>query len=191
LLAWSARSVPNRRTATAAPGATSHPVEGFGDRGVRHPQVLGDLTQAVPIRHRRHDSRDAGLVRVLKLTAEVGYLVGDLAEPVHVIHHPTVNRGLQLWGERHPEPNAEPDQSTGAGTLPAAKTEAAPVGQRCQLLIQHEPATHIASIGGVFRGWIDGAGTTLPPSPYRWFVSFPRDETAVSISKPGRRRRGR
>jgi hypothetical protein len=46
-----------------------------------------------------------------------------------------------------------------------------PSGQRCQLLIEHEPATHIASIGGVFRAWIDGAETTLPPNPYRWFVS--------------------
>ena len=73
--------------------------------------MLGDLTQAVAVRHRRHDSRDAGLVGVLELPAEVVYLVGDLAEPVDVIHQPTVNDGLQLWGERHPEPNAEPDQS--------------------------------------------------------------------------------
>ena len=50
-------------------------------------------------------------------------------------------------------------------------------GQRCQPLIQHEPATHIACIGGTFRAWIDGAERTLPPSPYPWFVSFPRDES--------------
>jgi hypothetical protein len=52
-----------------------------------------------------------------------------------------------------------------------------PGGQRCQLLIEHEPAVHIASIGGTFRAWIDGAETALPPRPYRWFVSFPRDES--------------
>jgi hypothetical protein len=52
-----------------------------------------------------------------------------------------------------------------------------PGGQRCQLLIQHEPPVHIASIGGVFRGWTDSSEVAeLPPSPYRWFVSFPRDE---------------
>jgi hypothetical protein len=51
-----------------------------------------------------------------------------------------------------------------------------PGGQRCQLLIQHEPATHIASIRGVVRGWVDGREVPLPPSPYRWAVSFPRDE---------------
>ena len=37
-----------------------------------------------------------------------------------------------------------------------------------QLLIEHEPAVHIASIGGTFRAWIDGAETTLPPRPYQW-----------------------
>jgi hypothetical protein len=67
-----------------------------------------------------------------------------------------------------------------------------PGGQRRQLLIQHEPATHIASIGAAFRAWSDGGETTLPPSPYPWFVSFPRDKDAPSpISRPGRRRRGR
>ena len=35
------------------------PVEGFGDRGVRHPQMLGDLTQAVPVRERLEDRHDA------------------------------------------------------------------------------------------------------------------------------------
>jgi hypothetical protein len=53
-----------------------------------------------------------------------------------------------------------------------------PGGQRCQLLIQHAtPPVHIASVGGAFGGWIDGAETALPPSPYPWFVSFPRDES--------------
>jgi hypothetical protein len=33
---------------------------------------------------------------MLKLPAEVVYLVGDLAEPVDVIHVPSVNDGLQL-----------------------------------------------------------------------------------------------
>ena len=51
-----------------------------------------------------------------------------------------------------------------------------PGGQRCQLLIEHDTPAHIASIGGTFRAWVDGAETTLPPSPYPWFVSFPRDE---------------
>ena len=49
---------------SGAADAELHPVEGFRDRGVRHAQVLGNLTQAVPIRHRRQDSRDAHLVRV-------------------------------------------------------------------------------------------------------------------------------
>jgi hypothetical protein len=51
-----------------------------------------------------------------------------------------------------------------------------PGGQRRQLLIEHVTPVHIASINGTFRAWVDGAETTLPPSPYRWFVSFPRDE---------------
>jgi hypothetical protein len=52
-----------------------------------------------------------------------------------------------------------------------------PDGQRCQLLIEH-PGPHIAQVGGVFRPWAyHGADTALPPSPYRWFYSFPRDET--------------
>ena len=52
-----------------------------------------------------------------------------------------------------------------------------PAGQRCQLLIEHATPVHIASIAGTFRAWVDGAETTLPPSPYPWFVSFPRDES--------------
>ena len=51
-----------------------------------------------------------------------------------------------------------------------------PGGQRCQLLVEHDTPVDIASLGGVFRAWIDGAETTLPPSLYRWFVSFPRDK---------------
>jgi hypothetical protein len=35
---------------------------------------------------------------------------------------------------------------------------------------------NIASIGAILRAWVDGAETALPPSPYPWFVSFPRDE---------------
>ena len=52
-----------------------------------------------------------------------------------------------------------------------------PGGQRCQLLIQHKPAVHIASIGGAFRAWTDSGEVEPPPGPYPWFVSFPRDET--------------
>ena len=52
-----------------------------------------------------------------------------------------------------------------------------PGGQRCQLLIEHATPGHIASIGGTFRAWVDGAEAALPPSPYPWFVSFPRDES--------------
>jgi hypothetical protein len=40
----------------------------------------------------------------------------------------------------------------------------------------HDTLVHIASIRGIFRAWIDGAETTLPPSLYRWLVSFPRDK---------------
>jgi hypothetical protein len=52
-----------------------------------------------------------------------------------------------------------------------------PGGQRCQLLVEHEPAVHIARVGGASRGWLKGVEVPLPASPYRWFVSFPRDET--------------
>jgi hypothetical protein len=45
-------------------------------------------------------------------------------------------------------------------------------------LVEHTPA-HIARIGGTFRAWVDGAETPLPPSPYPWFVSFPRDESSL------------
>jgi hypothetical protein len=37
-------------------------------------------------------------------------------------------------------------------------------------------SVHIARIGGAFLAWSDGGETALPPSPYPWFVSFPRDE---------------
>jgi hypothetical protein len=52
-----------------------------------------------------------------------------------------------------------------------------PGGQRCQLLVEHTTPAHIARIGGVSRAWVDGAETPLPPSPYPWFVTFPRDES--------------
>jgi hypothetical protein len=52
-----------------------------------------------------------------------------------------------------------------------------PGGQRCQLLIEHATPAHIASIGGTFRAWVDGAETTVPPRPFPWFVSFPQDES--------------
>jgi hypothetical protein len=55
----------------------------------------------------------------------------------------------------------------------------APGGQRCQLLVEHDTPAHIASVGGVFRAWVDGAETTLLLSPYGWFVSFPRDESST------------
>jgi hypothetical protein len=51
-----------------------------------------------------------------------------------------------------------------------------PGGQRCQLLVEHDTPAHIASSDGTFRAWADGIETTLPPSPYPWFVSFPPDE---------------
>jgi hypothetical protein len=38
-----------------------------------------------------------------------------------------------------------------------------PGGQRCQLLIEHATPAHIASIGGTFRAWVDGAESTVPP----------------------------
>jgi len=43
---------------TLAP-AGRHAVKGFGDGGVRHAQMLGDLAQAVPVRHRLQDRLDA------------------------------------------------------------------------------------------------------------------------------------
>jgi hypothetical protein len=49
-----------------------------------------------------------------------------------------------------------------------------PDGQRCQLLIEHDPP-HIASISGTVRGWTDGEAE-VPPGPYRWAPTFPRDE---------------
>jgi hypothetical protein len=53
-----------------------------------------------------------------------------------------------------------------------------PGGQRCQLLVEHATPVRIASIGGTLRAWVDGAETTaVPPSPYPWFVSVPRDES--------------
>jgi hypothetical protein len=52
-----------------------------------------------------------------------------------------------------------------------------PGGQRCQLTVEHVTPVHIASIGGTFRAWVDGAETTLPPSLYPWFVSFSRDDS--------------
>ena len=51
-----------------------------------------------------------------------------------------------------------------------------PDGQRCQLLVEHEPAVHIASINGVVRGWLDGGEAEPSTGPYRWAPSFPRDE---------------
>ena len=50
-----------------------------------------------------------------------------------------------------------------------------PDGQRCQLLIEHDPP-HTASISGIVRGWVGGDEAELPPGPYRWAPSFPRDE---------------
>jgi hypothetical protein len=44
-------------------------------------------------------------------------------------------------------------------------------------LVEHATATHIASIDGTFRAWVDSAETTLPRGPFPWFVSFPRDES--------------
>jgi hypothetical protein len=43
--------------------------------------------------------------------------------------------------------------------------------------VEHATPVHIARIGGAFRAWADDAETALPPSPYPWFVSFPRDES--------------
>ncbi len=51
-----------------------------------------------------------------------------------------------------------------------------PDGQRCQLLIEHDPP-HIASISGIVRAW-DNSGdeAEVPPGPYRWAPTFPREE---------------
>jgi hypothetical protein len=49
-----------------------------------------------------------------------------------------------------------------------------PDGQRCQLLIEHDPPVHLARIHGAYAGW-DDDGTEvaqLPPTPL--VVSFPR-----------------
>jgi hypothetical protein len=51
------------------------------------------------------------------------------------------------------------------------------VGNAAGLLVEHVTPVHIASIGGTFKAWVDGAETTLPPGPFPWFVSFPRDES--------------
>ena len=45
---------------------------------------------------------------------------------------------------------------------------------------------HIARIAGMVRAWSDGAETTLPQSPYPWFVSFPRDEVQDTPYAPSR-----
>jgi hypothetical protein len=50
-----------------------------------------------------------------------------------------------------------------------------PDGQRCQLLIEHDPP-HMASISGIVRGWTDDGEAELPQGPFRWAPSFPRDE---------------
>jgi len=42
----------------------------------------------------------------------------------------------------------------------------------------------IASIDGTFRAWVDGGETEQPPTPYPWFVSFPRDAARASV-RPG------
>jgi hypothetical protein len=43
-------------------------------------------------------------------------------------------------------------------------------------LVDDTTPVHIARINGTVRAWVDGAEAPLPPSPYPWFVSFPRDE---------------
>ena len=50
-----------------------------------------------------------------------------------------------------------------------------PNGQRCQLLVDHDPC-HIAAIGGKVCGWRDGDDAEVRPGPHRWAPSFPRDE---------------
>ena len=59
-------------------------------------------------------------------------------------------------------------------------------GGRCQLVVAHA-GQHILQRAGVLLTWPIGAQPHERPP---WATSFPRDETAVSISKPGRRRRG-
>ena len=57
----------------------------------------------------------------------------------------------------------------------------APDGQRCQLLIEHDPP-HMASISGIVRGWTDsGDEAEVPPGPFRWAQSFPRDEEGQAV----------
>jgi hypothetical protein len=50
-----------------------------------------------------------------------------------------------------------------------------PDGQRCQLLIEHNPP-HLGSIRGIVRGWTDDGEAELPQGPFRWAPSFPRDD---------------
>jgi hypothetical protein len=63
-----------------------------------------------------------------------------------------------------------------------------PNGQRCQLILEHDPP-HIAAIGGTIRGWLNGDEVdVLPPGLYRWAPSFPRDESeATQNEAPGYR----
>ena len=61
------------------------------------------------------------------------------------------------------------------------------VGGRCQLVVGHN-GQHVLQRDGRRLAWPVGAEQIRPP----WAPGgFPRDETAQSISRPGRRPRGR
>jgi hypothetical protein len=64
-----------------------------------------------------------------------------------------------------------------------------PDGQRCQLLINHDPP-HMASIRGIVRGWTDDGEAELPQGPFRWAPTFPRDEASEGQARPPSSRRG-
>jgi hypothetical protein len=61
------------------------------------------------------------------------------------------------------------------------------LSSRCQLVVGH-PVEHILERDGRWLVWPVGAQPHERPP---WATSFPRDESAASVSKPGRRRRGR
>jgi len=52
-----------------------------------------------------------------------------------------------------------------------------PDGQRCQLLIEHDPPVHLARIHGAYAGWDDDVAPKWPSChPPRWLSASPGDE---------------
>ena len=72
--------------------------------------------------------------------------------------------------------------------VPAVPDRGGPGHQRSQLLIEDEPAVHIASINGVVHGWTDAGEAELPPGPYRWVPSFPSNERSATQDEGARPR---